>query len=151
MHTPVPAAPAARSCGFVLFVTLAACSSGSATPSQKVATVPEPTSVVDSGVDSGPTPSPGNCYPTSSDTGNSKNVGAYCTKSGGQCSDYSSTSLQCSSDLSAQGGNFCLLVGCSQDTDCGEDSCCTAPVGSPISACIPIGCFDAGVCSPIAP
>ena len=34
------------------------------------------------------------------------NVGAYCTKGGGQCSAYGNSLLQCSSDLSPIGGNF---------------------------------------------
>jgi hypothetical protein len=77
------------------------------------------------------------------------NVGAYCTKGGGQCSDYPNTSLQCSIDLSAQGSNFCILIGCSQDSDCGADACCTGQAGNPIHACVPNGCFDAGVCQGI--
>ena len=96
-------------------------------------------------------PSPGNCYPVSGQTGNEKHVGAYCQKSGGQCSTYGNLSLQCSTDLSAQGGNFCLIVGCTKDSDCGTDSCCSGPSGSIVRACIPIGCFEAGVCSIIAP
>ena len=96
-------------------------------------------------------PSPGNCYPTPGQTGNDKNVGAYCSKAGGQCGSYGNLSLQCSSDLSAQGGNFCLIVGCAKDGDCGQDGCCSGPAGSIVRACIPIGCFDAGVCNIVAP
>jgi hypothetical protein len=90
--------------------------------------------------------SPGSCTPAPGNTGNAENVGAFCTKNGGQCSTYTNTSIECSIDLSAQGSNFCVLIGCSQDTDCGEDACCTGQAGDPIHACVPNGCFDAGAC-----
>jgi hypothetical protein len=86
------------------------------------------------------------CTPPAGSTGNSKNVGAYCTKNGGQCSKFSSSEVQCSIDLSSSGSNFCILIGCSQDSDCGEDACCTGEAGNPIKACVPNGCFDGGVC-----
>jgi hypothetical protein len=148
VHSPFLARLARRFGGSVIVLALVGCTSGSSAPSSSADADPDPPS---SAGDAASKASPGTCLPTIGDTGNSKNVGAYCTKGGGQCSDYPNTSLQCSSDLSAQGGNFCLFLGCTLDTDCGEDACCTSPAGSGIHACIPIGCFDSGVCSSQAP
>jgi hypothetical protein len=101
----------------------------------------------DAGQDGGScTPTPvGECFPNACATGNSKNVGAYCTKGGGQCSAYS-TGVACAIDLSTSGANFCILLGCHQNADCGEQACCTGdPTGPPIYACVPLTCLvDAG-------
>jgi len=145
---------------------LAACGAGDTTPvdggapSSPGTSNPSSSSGGDSGsapgtdggtASSGSGPSPGDCYPTPGQTGNDKNVGAYCAKGGGQCGAYGNLALQCSSDLSTQGGNFCLIVGCSSDSDCGLDGCCSGPAGSLVRACIPIGCFEAGTCNIVAP
>ncbi len=152
----LPAAAAATFTGCVLAIALCACSSsGPTTPPTSTGNT-TPTSSIDGSTisnvgDSSTGSTAGTCIPGPGDTGNDKNVGAYCTKGGGQCSNYNNPLLQCSSDLSSLAGNFCLIVGCSQDSDCGTDGCCTAPAGESIKACIPVGCFDSGVCSPIAP
>jgi hypothetical protein len=88
----------------------------------------------------------GTCTPTPGFAGNAKHVGAYCSPNGGQCATYGNSLVQCSIDLSAQGADFCILIGCSADTDCGQDGCCTGESGNPVHACVPSGCFDAGVC-----
>ena len=126
---------------------LVACGNSGPTSTPPPSSNPTPKSTVDGSAIS----EVGTCIPTEGYAGNSLHVGAYCTVAGGQCSVYGNFALQCSSDLSALGGNFCLLVGCTDDSNCGEDGCCTAPGGQGIHACIPVGCFDAGVCSPIAP
>jgi hypothetical protein len=103
--------------------------------------------------DSGCTPTPvGACSPNSCSTGNSKNVGAYCTKGGGQCNQYSS-GVACAIDLSSSGANFCILIGCHQNSDCAEQACCTGdPNGPPIYACVPLTCLaDAGDACPPPP
>ena len=129
--------------GMALFCALAACggSSGSDAGSGS-----------DGGADSGPsgTPSPGVCTPAAGQTGNALNVGAYCTHGGGQCAQYGGA-YGCSIDLSAQGGNFCILIGCAQSSDCGVGGCCTGESGNPIHACVPSGCVivDGGSCPPI--
>jgi hypothetical protein len=88
----------------------------------------------------------GTCTPSAGFGGNAKHVGAYCSPNGGQCATYGNSLVQCSIDLSAQGADFCILLGCSADTDCGQDGCCTGESGNPVHACVPNGCFDAGVC-----
>ena len=89
---------------------------------------------------------PGTCTPAAGFAGNSKNVGAYCTQHGGQCQQYG---LSCSIDLDPRGGNFCILVLCGTDADCGENACCTGDPMNPQSerACIPVLCdIDGGTC-----
>ncbi|MHB8418830.1 MAG: hypothetical protein ACYDCL_12190 [Myxococcales bacterium] len=108
----------------------------------------------DAGPDAGSTgASPGVCTPAPGQTGNSLNVGAYCTKGNGQCANYggpAGNNLACSIDLDPSGGNFCILLPCSQDSDCGPDACCTGDPCNPIHACVPIQCLsDGGVCPPI--
>ena len=92
----------------------------------------------------------GTCTPSPCFGGNSKHVGAYCTEGGGQCSTYTSANVACSIDLSTMGSNFCILLNCMQDSDCGEDACCTGMQGT-IKACVPKGCFDGGICQAISP
>lgn len=108
----------------------------------------------DAGVDAGPPvgPSPGVCAPSTGQTGNSLNVGAYCTHGGGQCAQYSNGALACAIDLSTSGGDFCILIGCMQNSDCGNAACCTGN-GGPINACVPSGCLvaDGGACPPVTP
>ncbi len=156
MRTSKPAALFASSAFLILVV---ACSSSTSPPPSGdggtsfdgSVTLFDAGPILDSGpkLDDAAPPSLGSCTPAPGDTGNSKNVGAYCTKSGGQCSTYPNPSVQCSIDLSAQGANFCILIGCLADGDCGEDACCTGQSGNPIHACVPNGCFDAGVCQGI--
>jgi hypothetical protein len=97
--------------------------------------------------DGGCTPSPaGTCFPTSCSIGNALNIGAYCAAGGGQCAAYDS-GVSCALDLDPQnGGPFCILVGCHQNSDCAEQACCTGDSsGPPIYACVPKGCLvDAG-------
>jgi hypothetical protein len=93
-----------------------------------------------------PHPTPGVCMPDPLGTGNSKNVGAYCTQGGHQCSQYTFANL-CAIDLDpSNGSNFCLHLPCGSDSECGEQACCVGN-GGPIKACIPAGCGcdDAGV------
>jgi hypothetical protein len=97
------------------------------------------------------TPSPaGTCMPTECSTGNSINVGAYCTKGGQQCNQYNNN-LSCAIDLSPDGANFCIKILCFSNSDCGAQACCTgdASQGS-IKACVPMGCVvtDGGSACP---
>src|SRR5574340_1500048 len=63
----------------------------------------------------------GSCQPTAGAPGNSKHVGAYCTNGGGQCGKWpAGSATSCASELDPRGGNFCILLGCALDTDCGE-------------------------------
>jgi hypothetical protein len=101
------------------------------------------------GPDIGPHPSPGVCLPDPTQTGNSMNVGAYCTRGGHECAQYNhGPSFACAIDLDPQNGdNLCVKLFCSTSADCGEQACCTGN-GSPVMACVPLGCVatDAGVC-----
>jgi hypothetical protein len=100
----------------------------------------------DAEVFDGPHPTPGVCMPDPLGTGNSKNVGAYCTMGGNQCRQYSFANL-CAIDLDpTNGSNFCLHLLCGSDSECGEQACCVGN-GGPVKACIPAGCGcgDAGV------
>jgi hypothetical protein len=133
----------------VTFATLVACGSGSdsATPKPDAAATPE----ADAGA-TGSTPGTtvGTCYPSVGFAGNAKNVGAYCSPNAGQCSTYpGAATLLCSADVAPPGsppGDFCVLVGCTTSADCGEDACCTGDTPTSPKACVPIGCFDGGVC-----
>ena len=95
----------------------------------------------------------GTCAPSPGFEGNSKNVGAYCTESGGQCSSYpNGPALLCAADVAPAGctkGIFCLVL-CSTDSDCGEGACCAGESPTSPKACVPNGCFDAGICTPVA-
>ncbi|MHB1844928.1 MAG: hypothetical protein ACYCWW_08865 [Deltaproteobacteria bacterium] len=106
---------------------------------------------LDAGLDAGSdagcvgTPSPpGTCLPAPCSLGNSLNVGAYCTRGGGQCTGYpNGQNLACAIDLDPnRGADFCILLGCLSNADCKEDACCTQ------GACVPLDCLatDAGVC-----
>ncbi len=103
------------------------------------------------GGDAGPqgTASPGVCNPTPGQTGNSIHVGAYCTPGGGQCAQYGPASA-CSIDLSSDGNDACITIGCHANGDCAEDACCTGN-GGPVNACVSLGCLvsDGGSCPPI--
>ncbi len=103
----------------------------------------------DGGIPSGP--SPGVCYPTPDQTGNSKHVGAYCSPGGGQCNQYGGA-YACSVDVDPQGNDACIIIGCSSNSDCAEMACCWGRASEPIHACLAIGCIlnDGGsVCPPI--
>lgn len=102
--------------------------------------------------DSGPHPTPGACMPDPTGTGNSKNVGAYCTNGGEQCRQYDFASF-CSIDLDSEGSNFCIHIGCRDHDTCGEEACCTGRPGNPIHACVPKQCLapDAGTACPDIP
>ncbi len=104
----------------------------------------------DGGFDAGYNPSPpGTCMPNPGSTGNSLNVGAYCTPGGNQCAQYGN--LVCSIDVDTSGGDFCILLSCESNSACGNDACCTGNGGA-INACVPILCLvnDAGQgCPPI--
>jgi hypothetical protein len=105
------------------------------------------------GPDTGPHPSPGVCIPDPTQTGNSINVGAYCTAGGHQCAQYN-MGLSCAIDVDPMGQNFCIKIGfCQQASDCAEEACCTGRAGNPIHACIPKQCVapDAGVDCPPPP
>jgi hypothetical protein len=117
------------------------CSSGSSDAPPDAST-----SGSDGGGDGGPGDVVGTCTPSPGFAGNAKHVGAYCSPNGGQCATYGNSLVQCSIDLSPQGSDFCILIGCQADTDCGQDGCCTGESGNPIHACVPSGCFDAGIC-----
>jgi hypothetical protein len=95
-------------------------------------------------------PSPGVCIPNPEQTGNSMNIGAYCTKAGHQCSMYNhGPTFVCAADVSMRGGNFCIKIGCGSMSDCGEAACCYHDPSAPlIGACLPQQCVqtDAGVC-----
>ncbi len=80
----------------------------------------------------------GACTPNECATGNEINVGAYCTKGGNQCRQYSN--LSCAIDLSSDGANFCIKLLCSANSDCGAKACCVGDGSSIIKACIPIEC-----------
>jgi hypothetical protein len=100
-------------------------------------------------------PSPaGTCIPDSCATGNEKHIGAYCSKGGKQCNQYGNLLLQCAIDLSTSGDNFCILLLCTQNSDCGTESCCTGDPTQPTQpkACVPYGCIvtDGGACPPPA-
>ncbi len=82
----------------------------------------------DAGCDS----TPGTCDPTPCWEGNSKHIGAYCTKGGGQCDKWN---LYCAIDLDSRGGLFCLQLGCVSDSSCAENACCYQG-----AACIPSDC-----------
>jgi hypothetical protein len=101
-------------------------------------------------VDSGqPCDSPaGACAPLTCSTGNEHHVGAYCTHGGRQCGAYGIGALQCAIDLDPRGGDYCILVGCAANSDCGTGACCNGdPSISTIFACAPMGCVtDAGTC-----
>ena len=75
--------------------------------------------------------------------GNALHVGQYCTKHGNQCEQNpKGTATGCATDLDRRGGNYCIKVFCSKDSDCGEAACC---VGNLIAkACVPAGCFQNG-------
>ncbi len=94
----------------------------------------------------------GACVPNEVSTGNSKNVGAYCTPGGGQCAQYpAGNATLCAIDLDPDGDNFCIKIGCKSHDACGEQACCTGRADNPIKACVPIECVDkiGGVCPPI--
>lgn len=104
--------------------------------------------------DGGPHPTPGQCTPDPTSTGNSKNVGAYCTAGGGQCAAYPAGNARlCAIDLDPSGGSFCIKIGCSDHQACGEEACCTGRPGQPVHACVPKGCLapDADVACPPIP
>lgn len=105
----------------------------------------------DAGPDIEPTPV-GACVPNEVATGNSKNVGAYCSPGGGQCAQWGSGNATiCAIDVDPKGANFCIKLGCKSHDVCGEQACCTGRVGNPIKACVPIGCVGGveGICPPI--
>jgi hypothetical protein len=105
------------------------------------------------GPDTGPHPSPGVCFPDPTQTGNSMNIGAYCTQGGHECGQYHN-GLTCAIDVDPMGGNFCIKIGfCQQASDCGEEACCTGRAGNPIHACVPKQCVapDAGADCPPPP
>lgn len=118
-----------------IFLLLAACTTSSSPATS------------DAGAD---TSSPGVCPPPPGASGNSKNVGAYCTPNGGECTKYSA-SLRCSIDLDPRGDKFCILLGCQSHGECGELACCTGDPGNPVHACVPLECVvdDSGGCPPI--
>jgi hypothetical protein len=132
-------------CLLVPFACVAACSSSSSGPTSNE---PSDGSASSSGGSEGGSSSSmiGSCTPAPGFAGNSKFVGAYCTQNGGQCAQYGVVTVQCSIDLDPSGSNFCILIGCSADSDCGEDACCTGRAGNPVHACVPNGCFDGGAC-----
>jgi hypothetical protein len=103
-----------------------------------------------SAADTGPHTSPGVCMPDPTQTGNSKNVGAYCTPGGDECAKYPEAKF-CAIDLDPEGAKFCIKIGCKANSDCAEGSCCTGRVDNPIHACVPGNCLvdDAGNCPPI--
>jgi predicted small lipoprotein YifL len=104
-----------------LFATLAAC--GAKTPD-----VP----------DAGPVSA---CHPAPGFEGNSRNVGAYCTVGGGECSNWGpSGATACAKDLDPEGDTFCILVGCQSNAACGDDACCTGRSAGGIHACVPRLC-----------
>lgn len=81
----------------------------------------------------------GSCDPTQGFGGNSLGIGAYCTQGGGQCG----SNLFCAADAN-QPYNFCILLGCTANTDCAEDACCVAQQG--LQVCVPVGCVPGNVC-----
>jgi hypothetical protein len=70
------------------------------------------------------------------DTGNANGVGHYCTPGGGECSGFSLAGL-CLADV-GQDEWFCTRIGCSMDSECGDDAVCH--IESAGSACIPSKC-----------
>jgi hypothetical protein len=99
--------------------------------------------------DSGPHPTPGVCHPDPTGTGNSKNVGAYCTPGAGQCENFPMSPL-CSIDLDPKGSNFCIRL-CHLPDDCGEGACCTGRIDNGPKACVPLTCLvpEGQLCPPV--
>ena len=120
------------------FTFLCACSGSESGDAPKDAGLPEATAV-------------GDCIPSETATGNSKNVGAYCTPGGAQCVQYGNGHATiCAIDVDPAGDQFCILIGCKSNDACGELACCTGRVDNPIKACVPIRCVtDADTCPPI--
>lgn len=100
--------------------------------------------------DTGPRPSPGVCEPDPTQTGNSNNVGAYCSAGGQQCRQYDFARV-CAVDVDPEGGNFCIKIVCSDHAACGEEACCTGRDGNPIRACVPKGCVTMHPTDPCPP
>ena len=70
--------------------------------------------------------------------GNNLGIGHYCTPGGGECADFPEAGL-CLADV-GQDQWFCVQIGCTETSDCGEDAGCELnPAGS---ACIPCSCDD---------
>jgi hypothetical protein len=74
------------------------------------------------------------------DTGNNNGVGAYCTPGGGQCSTHPLAGL-CLADV-GQDEWFCTRIGCTKDSDCGDNATCVMQSGG--SGCVPNKCLDNG-------
>jgi hypothetical protein len=92
----------------------------------------------DGGTDAG-----GSCTPTA----NSVGIGAACTAGGNQCA----SGLACTSDLSssAPSPGYCVKVGCSADSDCGDGAiCCAPPAGGGVELCFPAACAAAACSAP---
>jgi hypothetical protein len=116
--------------GTLLIVFASACSKAAGVPDASI------------GAHASAQPTPGSCDPGPNGTGNSKNVGAYCTAGGDQCAEYEG-SLLCADDLDPDAGlNVCLIPGCSSHASCGEEACCVVRPGHPTQfGCIPRGCL----------
>lgn len=72
------------------------------------------------------------------DRGNSLGVGRYCSAGGTECRGNGDATV-CLAPFS-DSSNFCSILGCETDADCGEDTTCV--VQSAGSACVPNYCLD---------